>query len=289
MKKILITGANSYVGTSFHSWIKKYSSHYFVKSISVRDSLWREEDFSQYDTILHVAAVVHVNTKNFSVKQEQHYYRVNRDLPIQIAKKAKKSGVSQFIFMSSMSVYNENSTNGVINIETVPDPSSLYGRTKLQAEKGLQLLESDCFKVALLRPPMIYGRNSKGNYPKLAKLATKSIMFPNIQNRRSMLYIDNLCCFLKLIIDNNESGIFFPQNKEYVRTSEMVKLIAKTHDKNIIVTTVLNPPIYLLRPRIKLLHKVFGSLVYEKSMSTYKEDYQAVNFEQSIIRTEKNF
>ena len=281
MKKILITGANSYIGSSFENWIKKYPNQYSVKAISVRDDSWEKEDLSQYDTILHVAGIAHVSTKNFSDRQKQDYYRVNRDLPIQIAKKSKKAGVSQFIFISSMSVYNELDIEPIIiepivmegiNLETVPDPASLYGKTKLQAEEGLKILESDCFKIAILRPPMVYGRNSRGNYSKLSKLAKKSIIFPDMQNRRSMIYIENLCCFIKLMIDNDESGTFFPQNKEYVQTSEMVRLIAKSHHKNIIMTTLFNPLIYLLKPKIKLIDKVFGSLVYEKSMSVYKED-----------------
>ena len=286
MKKILITGATSYIGTSFQNWIEKYPDQYSVKSITVRDNSWKEEDFSQYDVIMHVAAVVHVNTKNFSDEQERDYYSVNRDLPIQIAKTAKKAGVAQFIFMSSMSVYDSNRVNKPINMEETPKPCGLYGKSKLQAEEGLKLLESDCFKIAILRPPMVYGKNSPGNYFKLSALAKKLIIFPNVKNKRSMLYIDNLCYFIKIMIDNNERGVFFPQNREYVQTSEMVKLVAKSHDRNIIMITIFNPLIYFLIPRINLLDKVFGSLTYEKSMSTYKEDYQIINFEQSIVHTE---
>ena len=164
------------------------------------------------------------------------YYKVNRDLAIEIAKKAKREGVKQFIFMSSIIVYGSSGRIGerkIIDKDTKPSPVDFYGDSKLQAEKGLRALESDIFKVVILRPPMIYGKGSKGNYPKLSKAARVLPIFPDIDNERSMLHIDNLCEFIKLMIDNEESGVFFPQNKEYVKTSEMVKLIADVQGRKV--------------------------------------------------------
>ncbi|MBO1915018.1 NAD-dependent epimerase/dehydratase family protein, partial [Microvirga sp. 3-52] len=97
----------------------------------------------------------------------------------------------------------ENITNnGIIDMYTTPAPSNFYGDSKLQAENQIKSLNEDSFKVVILRPPMIYGKGSKGNYPKLAKAARKLPVFPNIDNQRSMLHIDNLCEFMKLMIDN---------------------------------------------------------------------------------------
>src|SRR5699024_9295461 len=172
---------------------------------------------------------------------EDLYYRVNRDLTIELAEKAKKENVAQFIFLSSIIVYGENIDNdGVINKDTIPKPSNFYGNSKLQAEEGITPLQDDTFNVAIIRPPMIYGKGSKGNYPKLAKLARISPIFPNIENKRSMLHIDNLSEFLKLMIDNEESGLFFPQNKEYVQTSHLVKTIAEVYGKKIWLVKLFN-------------------------------------------------
>lgn len=189
--------------------------------------------------------------------------------------------------MSSIIVYGDSSINQrVIDNNTVPTPSNFYGNSKLQAEEGIKPLENDTFKVAILRPPMIYGSGSKGNYPKLAKLAQKLPVFPDIDNQRSMLHIDNLCEFIRLMIDNEERGLFFPQNSEYVKTSEMVRLIAEAHGKNIRLTRMFDPILRSIGMKVDLVNKVFGNLVYEKSMSTYKENYRIRDLKESIKLTE---
>ena len=188
--------------------------------------------------------------------------------------------------MSSIIVYGDSSSKRVINKDTVPTPSNFYGNSKLQAEEGIKHLESDDFKIVILRPPMIYGKGSKGNYPRLANFAKKMPIFPDIDNERSMLHIDNLCEFLKAMIDHEESGIFFPQNKDYVKTSEMVRLISEVHGKKIWMTKLFNPILKLMFG-IGIVKKVFGNLVYEKSMSNYKENYRIRDFRESIIATEK--
>ena len=217
MKRILITGANSYIGTSLKNWLEKCPGRYFVDTVSTRNDVWKQKDFRDFDVVFHVAGIAHVSS---DPKMEDLYYKVNRDLTIEIAKKSKAEGVKQFIFMSSIIAYGDCSRDkGIITRNTVPTPNNFYGNSKLKAEEGIRGLESDDFKVVILRPPMIYGKGSKGNYLKLSKAAQKLPIFPNIDNERSMLHIDNLCEFIKLIIDNEERGMFFPQNKEYVKTS----------------------------------------------------------------------
>lgn len=285
MKRILITGKNSYVGNSFETWLKNYPGEYEVEKISLRDGLWREYDFSKYDAVLHVAGIAHVSK---DPKMEELYYRVNRDLTIEVADKSKVEGVHQFVFMSSIIVYGDGSSDRkVIDKNTTPEPSNFYGDSKLQAENGISTLVSDNFKVAIIRPPMIYGKNSKGNYPKLAKAAQKLPIFPEIENQRSMLYIDNLSEFIRLVIDNEENGLFFPQNKEYVQTSEMVRLIAEAHGKKIKLVKLLNPLIRATSGKFSIVDKVFGNLVYDSSLSDYKDNYQIKDFKQTIELTER--
>lgn len=285
MKRILITGANSYIGTSLEKWLAKYPEKYFVNTVSTRNNLWKQKSYSESDVVFHVAGIAHVSS---NPKMEHLYYEINRDLAIEVAKKAKMDGVKQFIFMSSIIVYGDiDSVNGIIDENTVPKPSNCYGNSKLQAEECIKLIESNDFKIVILRPPMIYGKGSKGNYPKLSKAAQKFPIFPNIDNKRSMLHIDNLCEFIKLMIDNEESGLFFPQNKEYVDTSIMVKLIAEVHGKKIILTKIFNPIIKLVGLKCGIINKVFGNLLYKQSMSCYdKADYQIRNFRQSVELSE---
>lgn len=284
MKKILITGVNSYVGNSFEKWMKQFSDEYIIEKISMRDNEWKKKDLSIYDTILHVAGIAHVSKNK---KMEELYYRVNRDLTIELAQTSKVSGVKQFIFMSSIIVYGDSKVSKtVINRDTKPNPSNFYGQSKLEAEEGIHQLKSNDFNIVIVRPPMIYGKDSKGNYPKLAKTARMLPVFPDIYNERSMLHIDNLSEFLRLMIKNNECGLFFPQNKEYVKTSELVKKIAEVHNKRILLTKIFNPILIPMINKVNIVNKVFGNLMYDQEISNYKESYHNKNFYESIIATE---
>ena len=279
MKKILITGENSYIGTSFEKWIEQYHNKYIVHTVDMKTDNWKTKDFSQYDVVFHVAGIAHVRETN---KNRELYYKVNRDLAYETAKKAKSEGVKQFIFLSSMSVYGKE--KGAISKNSDLKPNSNYGKSKLQAEKLIEPLRSERFKVVILRPPMVYGRGCRGNYPRLSKLAVRIPIFPDINNKRSMIYIDNLCEFIRLLIDRYCSGIYYPQNSEYVSTSNMVKMIAEVHEKKIILTKLFNPIIKLFKTRTVI--KVFGSLIYEKKMSYYEKNYCVKDFESSIRLTE---
>lgn len=286
MKKILITGQNSYIGNEFEKWVNNYQSDYKVEKSSLKDPAWRKKDFSPYDVVFHVAGIAHVSTAQ---EMEETYYRVNRDLTIECAKKAKADGVKQFIFLSSIIIYGDSAPIGkkkIIDKNTKPNPSNFYGKSKLQAEEGILTLADDSFKVVILRPPMVYGNNSKGNYLRLSKLAKATPIFPNIDNERSMVYVESLCELTRLMIDNEEGGIFFPQNKDYIKTSEMVKVIGKINNKNIRLTRAFNGIIKLMAFKIAAIDKMFGNLVYDKSLSEYKENYRLVDFRESLENTE---
>ncbi|HHV10270.1 MAG TPA: NAD-dependent epimerase/dehydratase family protein [Clostridiales bacterium] len=288
MKKILIAGANSYIGTSFDIWLRQWPDQYKVDTIDMLSADWKDKDFSVYDVVFHVAGIAHVDTKKASAETRKLYYKINRDLTLEVAKKAKKSGVKQFIFMSSIIIYGDSSLIGkkrIITKNTIPTPSNFYADSKLQAEQCILPLQSDQFNVVILRPPMIYGRGSKGNYPKLAYLARKLPVFPDIHNERSMLHIGNLCEFIRMMIDYEEKGIFFPQNKEYVKTSEMVEMMARLYGNKIHLTRKFNSIIKLFGLRSKNICKLFGSLVYDKSMSEYKEEYCVFSFEETLRMT----
>lgn len=259
MKKILITGANSYIGNSFEKYVNAaYPDNYIIDTVDMIDSSWREKSFSEYDCVFHVAGIAHQKETN---ENAHLYYEINRDLAIETAQKSKNDGVKQFIFLSSMSVYGMET--GVITRDTIPHPKSNYGKSKYQAEGGILKLADDSFTVCILRPPMVYGDGCKGNYQALVKIAKKLPIFADFQNKRSMIHIDTLAQFVIDSVNTKRSGIFRPQDSEYVCTCRMIKDIAGSMGKDIKLLKILNPFIFLLRAFTTKGKKAFGDLIYK--------------------------
>lgn len=273
MKKILISGKGSYIGTSFECYMSQFSEEYSVDVLDMLDPDWHKKDFSPYDVVFHVSGIAHHKETN---ENAHLYYEINRDLTLKVANKAKADGVSQFVFLSSMSVYGKE--RGNITKDTTPNPKSHYGKSKLEAEALLQALECENFKVALVRPPMIYGKNCKGNFQTVVKIVKKSPVFPKVKNERSMIYIDTLCDYVKGYIDDGVSGVLFPQNAEYMNTSEMACAIAEKLGKRIYLSIVLGLFVRILCPFVSVANKAFGSLVYEKAENV-KATNKKTNYE----------
>ena len=278
MKRVLITGKTSYIGINLKNWLEEHPEKYQVDAISVRGDLWKEESFSKYDVIVHLAGIAHIKeTKS----NRDLYYRVNRDLAYKIALKAKEDGVKQFIFLSSMSVFGIKT--GIITDATVPNPTNHYGKSKLEAEKLIMELVDETFKAAIVRPPMVYGSGCKGNYSKLAQLAKRTPIFPTTNNQRSVIYIDNLSESIRSIIDEFESGVYHPQNSHYVSTQQLVESIALSHGKKVFFTGAFNWLIRIGMYFFDFLKKIFGTLVYDMGMSVTCD---VLSFQESIIKTE---
>ena len=290
MKKILITGANSYIGSSFEKYLRKFDGKYLVDTVDMTDDSWREKDFSGYDSVFHVAGIAHSDSGKISKEKAALYYSVNTDLTVETAKKAKADGAKQFVFMSSSIVYGASAPigkNKVIKKDTPVSPLNCYGDSKVRAEQGILPFADEKFKVVVLRPPMIYGKGSKGNYPKLSRMAQKFPFFPYVANCRSMLYVENFCEFVRLMIENEESGIFFPQNKEYVNTSELVRLIADAHGKKVRLVKGFSWALNFIGHFTGIVNKAFGNFVYDRALSEYRGFDNPVSLEDSILRTEK--
>lgn len=290
MKRVLITGANSYIGVSTERYLARWPEAYQVDTVDMVDGSWRERSFRGYDVVLHVAGLVHQPRTKDDPTEAERYDRINHLLAVETAEKAKAEGVKQFLFLSSASVYGINAPVGkVITItrNTPLNPTDNYGISKKNAEEGLRKLQAAGFQVAIVRPPMIYGKGCKGNYQTMAKLAKKLPVFPWVDNRRSMLYVDNLAEFLRLLIDDEADGTFCPQNNEYVNTSEMVNLIAHANGRNILLIHGFTWALKLLRPLTGIVDKAFGSLCYDYELSCYNKDYCVKNLQESIMETEK--
>lgn len=279
MKKILITGAQSYIGTSFETYMKQWIDDYHIETVDMLDGTWRSLDFKGYDTVFHVAGLAH---KKRAEADKRDYFEVNCNLAVEAAEKAKKDHVCQFVFLSSMSVYGMDT--GTISKDTIPKPRSDYGKSKKQAEDIIGSMETENFKVAILRPPMVYGKGCKGNFQSIVRLIQKSPIFPRIHNQRSMLYIDNLSAFVKILVDRSLNGLFFPQNKDYTDTSHMAVLIAKSLDKNIHLNMPAGLCMSFLRVFLPVAKKAFGSLVYD-GVEEFDFAYNVIDFDSSILKS----
>lgn len=256
MKHILIAGARSYIGESFKEFLRQWPDEYTVDVIETKGLEPKPKLFENIDAIFCVAGIAHIRE---TAENRHLYFDVNRDLVVCIAKAAKAAGVKQFILLSSMSVYGLKVDRITKDME--PKPITAYGQSKLEADEEIKKLEDENFIFTCLRPPMVYGKNCTGNYQSLRKFALKCPIFPNYKNQRSMIYIGNLCEFVKECIEDNKRGLLFPQNAEYTNTSEMVKQIAAEHGKKIRLTRVFNWAIKIAP--MDIVKKVFGDLVYE--------------------------
>ena len=298
-RRVVITGAGSYIGDSFKSYAEAHYPALHIDVVDMLDPDWRDVDFSEYDIVYHVAGIAHADVGNVSDETKEKYYAINTDLAVEVCEKAKNDGASAFVFMSSMIIYGDSApygTSRIVDEFTVPSPANFYGDSKLQADVAVRELADSDFSVIVIRPPMIYGQGSKGNYPKLAKLAKVIPVFPAADNRRSMLYIDNLCEFLCQVMLTKKvkrnSIVLVPQNNEWTETSQMVKEIAGINGNKVRMLRILKPFVFIgskIPGKIGgLVNKVFGNSCYSHSLSIYPGiDYQICSLSDSIKKTEE--
>lgn len=261
MKKILITGKGSYIGSNLRKYLEKYPELYQVEELDMMEDGWKKYDFSGFDVVFHVAGLAH---KKEVKDNKSLYFEVNKDLAIEVAKKARYEGTRQFIFMSSMSVYGLIYSDKGITENTKCNPNTYYGKSKYEAELGIIQLQNEEFKICILRPPMVYGKDSPGNLTKLFKIVKKVHIFPTIKNKRSSISIEKLIEYVKDIIDEDRHGLFLPQNNRYLCTYEIVKEKMAEEKVKILYTPIFNPLIKIMIGRIDLITKCFGDLTYGK-------------------------
>jgi len=271
MKRILITGANSYIGTSLEKWMSMHCANQVeIKTLDMLNPDWEDFDFSNFDVVFHVAAIVHIKEKK---DLWPLYQQVNTEMPILVAKKAKEASVHHFIFMSTKGVYAPNTP--LITSDTIPAPVKMYGKSKLAAEKGLLGLSDNDFHVSILRPPTVFGEGCRGNFPKLYKFSQKYKFFVSLRNHRSMIYIWNLCEFIRLLIMEipDVSKVYFPQNREYSGTLDILEAVWKNKGQHYHLVSCFNwiLKIVMRIPIFGKLRTMFYDSVYDQSLS---DDFQ---------------
>lgn len=284
MKRVLIAGKGSYIGQNLARFVEENDLPCEVVELDVQDNSWRDFDFTCFDSVVLVAGIVHQRETD----ENRHlYYEVNRDLAFEIARIAKAAGVSHFVMMSTMSVYGMD--EGVITAETPENPNNAYGMSKLEGERLIHSLEDDHYKVAILRPPMVYGPGCKGNFNSLARIALSLPVFPLVNNRRSMIYINNLCSFILFCVAEQLNGTFFPQDEEYMNTSEMARLIAAANGKRLLLSRTLGRFITAVKPVLGVARKAFGSLVYDRATLKSAPSFAVSDQRSSVIESARHF
>ena len=258
MKRILITGEHGYIGTAIATYLGQFPEQYIAECVSLRKNTPEALDLRGVDAIIHTAAIVHQK----ETKETQPLYdAVNCDLTAALAEKAKHEGVKQFVFMSTMSVYGMET--GTITKDTVPAPTTQYGRSKLAAERRIAPLSDDAFTVTILRPPMVIGPGAKGNPARLQRFAKALPFCPDFENRRSMVSIETLCEAVKALLDAPRAGVFFPQEQTPLATRTLIERAMRAQGRTPKRSKLLNPAIRLLRTCTRIGKKAFGDLVYE--------------------------
>jgi nucleoside-diphosphate-sugar epimerase len=263
---ILITGSSGFVGTNFI----KNAPEINIAEVDLLVQKVSEIDFTGVDSVLHLAALVH----QMKGAPEDQYFRINRDLAFEVAKRAKEQGVKQFVLMSTAKVFGE-STTGIHawNENSECDPQDAYGKSKWEAEKFIRSLEDDNFKVAVVRSPLVYGAGVKGNMLNLIKLVDKFPILPlgGIKNKRSLVYVGNLVALLQHIIKNQKSGVFIAGDRSALSTSDLVRLIGKGFNKRVYLMKI---PSFLLRfassLKPSIVDRLFGSLELDNRLTNEK-------------------
>lgn len=283
VKRVLIIGKGSYLGESLKKWLDRRPDRYHAEMASPLNQAWREADFAGADTVVDFAGIAHVNRPPGEMKPL--FYAVNRDLTGELGRHAKERGVRHFVYFSSMNVYGDGCQ--CVRDRGAERPGSFYGDSKLQGDRELEKLEDGDFVVAHIRPPFVYGKGCTGNYGAISRIARRTPVFPDYGNRKSMIYIDNLCEFVRLVIEEGSGGIFTPQNKELVSTADLVREIAENAGHKVWFTRLFN---WGIGPGIKLLgpvRRAFADDCYAREMSDYWDyGYCVVDFKESIRRTE---
>lgn len=276
---VLIFGAGSYIGEHYRTTLEaKGHNISMVDALKVKP---RDINYDKIDTVINVAGIAHIK---ITPDMKSLFYKVNTELAINLCKEAKVHGVKQYIYMSSMNVYGDI-TDCICKLKQ-EGPKNFYGNSKLLADKGIHELESDDFKVASVRPPVVYGKGCKGNFVLLVKLSKLFFIFPSFQNTKSMIYIDNLSNFICELVENGDGGYFHPQNAKHTNIAEIIKEVRAAMGKSTLIITGFGWAVKLL---MKLSHKAeraFADDFYDLEFSRYRNNtYCSVGFKESVKKS----
>lgn len=285
MMKLLLTGSNGFVGSYFK---KYYETIYDIQAFSFLKDNFEALHVRGVNTVVHLSALVH----QMGGASAEEYEKINVAQTVQLATKAKEAGVKHFIFISTVKVYGEE--NDEVYTESFTcKPQDEYAESKLKAEDELCKLEDSNFEISIIRTPIIYGYGVKANIRNLINLIAKVSILPfgGINNKRSFVYVGNLCAMIDKIIETGESGTFLASDDRALSTTEFIKLIALAMNKKIYLVTMPFFPTLLKWLKPSLYKRLFQSLEVDnaltKKMLGFENPYSVEEGIKLMIQREK--
>jgi nucleoside-diphosphate-sugar epimerase len=258
--KVIVTGASGFIGKRL---IEMSKGRFEVLPLSLRNNNLLSVDLTGTEVIVHLAGKAHEMKK----ADDRLFYDINYQLTKQLAEKAFQEKIPHFIYISTIKVYGDE-TNKILNEHSACNPTDAYGKSKLHAEQYLQTISADKMVVAIVRPPLVYGREVKGNMMRLLKLSNKKILLPlaNTNNLRSMVYVDNLIELIFTIIERKAAGIFIAADEKPLSTSDVLQMIKKNLGNNTRLTNLPAAARKLLK-KLKpgLYSRLFDSFIVDNS------------------------
>lgn len=279
MKKVLVYGKNSYIGEHFFQALKNDGNDVVIVD-SFREKP-KDIDFTGIEVVVNVVGIAHIKITD---DMEKLFYKINTDLAVDLCLEAKKHGVRQYIYMSSMNVYGD--TTKTICSRNQEGPKNFYGKSKYFADKKIHSMEDVNFKVASVRPPVVYGKGCKGNFVLLQKIASLTPVFPNYRNVKSMIYIEHLDNFICQLVANGDGGYFHPQNAETTSTVDTIVAIRKAMGKKTLLVPGLGWLVKIAMSFIGKAERAFADDNYALNFSVYGDNsYCNLDFQTTIDKT----
>lgn len=260
MKTIAVSGLSGFVGKR----LLEYNRHRFViVPLELRRKKIVDLDLSGIDAIVHLAGKAH----QMQPIDDKIYFDVNYELTKQLAQRAQEQGVPHFVYISSTKVYGDD-VKMVLDEKSPCTPTDAYGESKWKAEQYLQSVNSSSFVTAIVRPPLVYGPEVKGNMIKLLELAAKNYPLPfgNIGNERSMVFVDNLIELINTIITQHAAGVFIAGDERPLSTDRLIGLMRKSlgNTKGLIsIPGFIRSLIKKAKPALYI--RLFGSFVVDNT------------------------
>lgn len=267
MKKIVVTGTSGFVGKRF---VEYNNSKYIIEPLSLRGKDISKLNLQGVDSIVHLTGKAHQMEKI----DDQIYFDVNYGLTKSLVDRAIQEKVPHFIYISSTKVYGDDYVSA-LNESSKCTPTDAYGESKLMAELYLSTLTSS-IKTSVVRPPLVYGPEVKGNLIQLLRLCKKNIQLPfgNTKNDRSMVYIDNLIELINTIIDQQATGIYIAGDKATLSTDKLVTLIRLNLGMKKMLITIpffLRKIIKILKPGLFI--RLYGSFIVDNTNTNKKLNF----------------
>ncbi|MGD9592836.1 MAG: NAD-dependent epimerase/dehydratase family protein [Candidatus Berkiella sp.] len=262
---VLITGATGFVGEQlchhllslgYHVTATGRKENFTIKHERLRyicienidgNTNWHDA-LQGIHTVVHLAARVHhMNDKGMAALKA--YQEVNVKGTEQLAKAAIAHQVKRFIYISTVKVIAEKTIETPLRAEDRPLPTDAYSLSKLQAELILQeQAKRSGMQWVIIRPPLVYGPNVKGNFSRLISLANTMLPLPlgALKNRRSLVSVYNLCSFIECTLShpNAVNQVFLVSDNDDLSTSQLLRLLRFTLGKR---ANLIPVPALLLR------------------------------------------